>query len=92
MHKKYAIATAAVVFALAGALLGLGVTARRGGLARAGIVAVVIFLFFWVTLVIGEKLSDRYLWLPPAVAMWTANAVVGVVVTWRLARTAWRGR
>lgn len=92
VHKKYAIALACFVFALAGAYLGLGVSSRRGGLARAGIVAVGLFLFFWVTLVVGEKLSDRYLWLPPAVAMWTANAVVGVAMAFLLARTSWRGR
>ena len=92
VHKKYALAVAGFVFALAGAWLGLGVSARRGGLARAGVVAVVIFLFFWVTLVVGEKLSDRFLWLPPAVAMWTANGVVGVAMAFLLLRTSWRGR
>ncbi len=90
VHKKQAIAAACFVFALAGAYLGLGVRARRGGLARAGVVAVGLFLVFWVTLVIGEKLSDRYLWVPPALAMWSANAVIGAAFAFLLARTSWR--
>jgi lipopolysaccharide export system permease protein len=50
------------------------------------------FLFYWVTLVQGEKLADRGL-LSPAVGMWAANVVVGalgVYLTLREARDpAW---
>jgi lipopolysaccharide export system permease protein len=81
IHKKQSIALACLVFALAGAYLGLGVQARRGGLARAGITALFLFLFYWVTLVIGEKLSDRYLWMPPWLGMWLADVLIGVTFT-----------
>ncbi len=90
VHKKQAIALACFVFALAGAYLGLGVRSRGGGLARAGVIAVALFLVFWVTLVIGEKLSDRYLWIPPALVMWSANVAIGAVAAYLLARTSWR--
>ncbi|HYE57244.1 MAG TPA: LptF/LptG family permease, partial [Rhodothermales bacterium] len=86
IHKKQSIALACLVFALAGAYLGLGVQARRGGLARAGITALFLFLFYWVTLVLGEKLSDRYLWMPPWLGMWLADVVIGVAFVGLFAR------
>jgi hypothetical protein len=41
----------------------------------------------------GEQLADRAI-LPPAVAMWMANAVlgtIGLIMTWRTAQLDWRG-
>lgn len=86
IHKKQSISLACFVFALAGAYLGLGVQARRGGIARAGITALFLFLFYWVTLVVGEKLSDRFLWMPPWLGMWLANALIGLSFTTLFAR------
>lgn len=88
IHKKQSIAAACVVFTLAGALLGLSVRSRRGGLARAGALAVAVFLFYWVTLVVGEKLTDREMFVP-WVGQWIANLVIGAVALARIAaRTA----
>lgn len=91
IHKKFSIAFACVIFILVGVPLGLRI--KRGGLGTAGILATCIFLFYWVTLVNGEKLADRGK-MVPWVGMWMANAIiagigmffiVAVVKNWRIA-------
>ena len=76
IHKKFSVAVACLVFALIGVPLGL--MFRRGGLATSGGLALGIFMFYWVTLVQGEKLADRG-FLEPAIGMWAANVAIGVV-------------
>lgn len=85
IHKKNSLALACLVFMLIGAPIGLSM--RRGGLHIAALVAIGIFLFFWVTLVNGEKLADRGL-LTPWVGMWAANVVGGVAGLWMTVRIA----
>lgn len=75
IHKKYSIAFACIIFLLIGAPLGLRI--KRGGLGTAGALAVGIFLFYWVTLVQGEKMADRDM-LSPWFGMWIANIVVAI--------------
>lgn len=79
IHKKYSIALACLIFMLIGAPLGLSI--RRGGLGTVGGLAITIFLFYWITLVQGEKLADRNL-LEPWVGMWIANIIMAVVGLW----------
>lgn len=79
IHKKRSIAVACLIFVLIGAPLGLSV--RRGGLGVGGALALGIFLFYWVTLVQGEKLADRGM-LAPWVGMWIANIVMTLVGLW----------
>ncbi len=79
IHKKYSIAVACLIFMLIGAPLGL--TTRRGGLGSAGIPAAGIFLFYWVTLVQGEKLADRG-FLDPWIGMWIANLAMVAAGLW----------
>ncbi|GIV59680.1 MAG: permease [Rhodothermaceae bacterium] len=79
IHKKRSIALACLIFVLVGAPLGLSI--RRGGLGTAGALALGLFLFYWVTLVQGEKLADRNL-LSPWVGMWAANLVTLVAGLW----------
>ncbi len=85
IHKKNSLALACLVFMLIGAPIGLGM--RRGGLHIAALVAIGIFLFYWVTLVNGEKLADRGL-LTPWVGMWAANLVGGIAGIWLTVRIA----
>lgn len=82
IHKKYSIAAACLIFMLIGAPLGL--TTRRGGLSSAGIPAAGIFLFYWVTLVQGEKLADRG-FLDPWIGMWIANLAMLAGGLWLMA-------
>ena len=79
IHKKRSIAIACLIFVLIGAPLGLSI--RRGGLGVGGGLALAIFLFYWVTLVQGEKLADRGM-LEPWIGMWIANIVMTLVGVW----------
>jgi len=80
LHKKFALAFACVVFVLVGAPLGMRV--RRGGVAI-GFVSIGFFAFYYLCLQFGESFADRLL-LPPWLAMWLANIVLG---TWGLVAT-----
>jgi lipopolysaccharide export system permease protein len=73
IQKKFAIPVACIVFVLVGAPLGM--LARRGGLA-AGFFSMVFFVFYYLCLTGGEQLADRRL-MPPWLAMWMANIVIG---------------
>ena len=73
IHKKFSIAVACFIFTLIGIPLGLSI--RRGGLGTIGATALGIFMFYWVTLVQGEKLADRGM-LIPWVGMWGANLLM----------------
>ena len=79
IYKKFSMALACIVFMFIGAPLGL--TLRRGGLATIGAVALGIFLFYWITLVQGEKLSERG-FFPPWLGMWIANVIMSGAGVW----------
>ncbi len=85
IHKKYSISVACFIFVLIGMPLGLSI--RRGGLGVACLAAVSIFIFYWITLVQGEKLADREL-LTPWIGMWCANILIGIVGIWLFVRVA----
>jgi hypothetical protein len=73
IHKKFSLPVACVVFVLIGAPLGMRV--RRAGPGVA-FVSVGFFLFYYLCLVGGEELANRLL-LPPWLAMWLPNLVLG---------------
>jgi lipopolysaccharide export system permease protein len=79
LYKKFSIALACLVFMFVGAPLGLAL--RRGGLATIGAVALGIFMFYWITLVQGEKLSERG-FFPPWIGMWIANLIMSGAGIW----------
>ncbi|MFB6229771.1 MAG: LptF/LptG family permease [Salinibacter sp.] len=81
LYKKFSIALACLVFMFIGAPLGL--TLRRSGLATVGGVALGIFMFYWITLVQGEKLSERG-FFPPWFGMWIANIIMSGAGIWLL--------
>ncbi len=78
-YKKFSIALACLVFMVVGAPLGLAL--RRGGLATIGAIALGIFMFYWITLVQGEKLSERG-FFPPWLGMWIANLLMSGAGLW----------
>ncbi|HEX2959299.1 MAG TPA: LptF/LptG family permease [Chitinispirillaceae bacterium] len=75
VHKKYAIPVACLVFVLIGA--PLGIMARRGGLTIGASYSLLFFIINWVCLIGGETLADKLI-IPPAIAMWSGNVIVGV--------------
>lgn len=79
VHKKFSIAVACLIFMMIGAPMGL--VLRRRGLAVVGAVALGIFIFYWVSLVQGEKLSERN-FFPPWLGMWIANVLMSGVGVW----------
>jgi lipopolysaccharide export system permease protein len=76
VHKKYAIPAACLIFVLIG--LPLGIMARRGGFGVAATLSLGFFLLYWSFLIGGEKLADRG-FLSPAIGMWAANVLLGIV-------------
>ena len=91
IYKKNSIALACLMFVFVGVPLGLAVS--RVGVGVVATLAVGVFLFYWITLVQGEKLADRGL-LPPWLGMWAANVIVGALGLYLVVREtrdpAWR--
>jgi len=86
IHKKISTAVACIVFALIGA--PLGIIARRGGLGPGTVYSLGFFAVYWVCLIGGENLADRLI-IPPVVAMWACNTLIGIIglfLTWRVAK------
>lgn len=83
IYKKVSIPFASIVFVLVGA--PLGVMARKGNMGVAISMSIGFFLLYWVFLIGGEELADRK-FLPPFLAMWSANIIVGaagIYLIWR---------
>jgi lipopolysaccharide export system permease protein len=74
-HKKFSVPFACIVFVLVGGPLGM--RARKSGTAI-GFASILFFIFYYLCLLGGETLSDRGL-LPPWLAMWAPNIVLGIV-------------
>jgi len=83
IHKKLSIPFASIVFVLVGA--PLGIMARKGSMGVAISLSIGFFLLFWVFLIGGEDLADRKI-MPPSLAMWAPNIIVGsagLYLTWK---------
>jgi lipopolysaccharide export system permease protein len=86
IHKKISTAVACIIFALIGA--PLGIIAKRGGIGPGTVYSLGFFTIYWVCLIGGENLADRLI-IPPAISMWTCNALIGTIglfLTWRVAK------
>jgi lipopolysaccharide export system permease protein len=84
IQKKFAIATACLVFALLGAPIALRF--QRGGVGLVIGLSVAVFSVYYVGLIGGEELGNRLI-VSPFFAMWTPNllfATVGLIGLWRL--------
>lgn len=91
IHKKFSTAMACLVFVLIGA--PLGIMARRGGIGTGVVYSIFFFVIYWVSLIGGENLADRLI-IPPEVAMWSSNVLIGlggVFITWRMSRDNYSG-
>ncbi|HEV8311305.1 MAG TPA: LPS export ABC transporter permease LptF [Methylomirabilota bacterium] len=81
IHKKYAIPTACLVFAVLG--VPLGIRAHRGGRWAAFVLLLPIVLFYYVALTLGEQMGDNGR-MPPWLAMWGPNLVIGALALYLL--------
>ncbi len=83
VHKKFSIPFASLVFILVGA--PLGIATRKGSMGVGATLSILFFLVYWACLILGEDLADRR-FLPPVLAMWFPNIIIGLVgsyLTWR---------
>ncbi len=86
IHKKFALATACTVFILLGAPIALRFP--RGGVGVVIGVSLAVFALYYVGLIAGETASKAG-YLPPFIAMWTANMVftaIGFILFMRAGR------
>jgi lipopolysaccharide export system permease protein len=86
IHKKFSLAASCLIFVLIGAPIALRFP--RGGVGLVIGVSFAIFGIYYVGLIGGETLADKG-YLPPWVAMWSANlllAAVGLVLAFRMGR------
>lgn len=75
-HKKFAIPSACLVFGLLG--LGLSLGSRKEARSAAFGLSVAIIFVYYVIIRLGEQAGDTGM-LPPLVAMWAANLVLGAI-------------
>jgi lipopolysaccharide export LptBFGC system permease protein LptF len=83
IQKKFALAAACVILALAGAATAIRFPHGRVGLVLGS--SGVVFVGYYLLTVVGESLADRQV-LSPLVAMWMANAfllAVALLLVWR---------
>jgi lipopolysaccharide export system permease protein len=88
VHKKFSIPFASIVFILVGA--PLGIASRKGSMGIGVTLSIFFFLLYWICLILGEDLADRRL-LPPMLAMWFPNILIGIAgayLTWRTVKEA----
>lgn len=88
VHKKYAIPTSCIIFALIG--VPLGAIAKRSGVGAGVGLSIGFFVMYWIFLIGGEKLADREV-ITPFWGMWGGNLLlllVGIVLTVRVALEA----
>ena len=81
VHKKVSIPAACLIFVLIGA--PLGILTKNGNLGFAAIMATIIFTYYWIGIIQGEKLADRLI-ISPFTGMWFSNItlfVLGIYLT-----------
>ena len=88
IEKKFAIAVACTVFVLLGAPIALRFP--RGGVGLTIGVSLGVFALYYIGLLGGEALADRAI-LSPALAMWGADIVLGVIGIWLTLRLGSEG-
>ena len=76
IHKKLAISTACVIFALLG--VPLAIRFPRGGVGLVIGTSLAVFSIYYVGLIGGEELGDRLV-VSPFLAMWTPNLIFTAV-------------
>jgi lipopolysaccharide export LptBFGC system permease protein LptF len=84
VQKKLALPAACLVLTLAA--IALALRFPRGGMWLTAGASLVVFGVYYVMLLVGEDLADRLV-VPPAAAMWGANALLLSVVALSALRT-----
>ncbi len=85
-HKRWAISTLCFVFALMGVALGIQ-TNRRQQKAGGIIMCLGVIIFYWIIYIVLEGMA-RNGQMSPALAIWTPNAIFGVVCAYLLRKNS----
>ncbi len=72
-HRKFSLSFACLVLFLIGAPLGSII--RKGGLGFPMVFSVVVFIFFWIINITGEKFAREGI-VPASVGMWISTAIL----------------
>lgn len=83
MHLKYSIPVASFFFALLG--VPLGVQSQRSGASTGFGLSILIIFGYYVVMTVGSALGQAG-WLPPLLAAWIQNLLLGVWGGWLLWR------
>ncbi len=75
VHKKASIPVGCILFAMIGAPLGLLV--RKGHMGIHAIISTVLFTYYWISIIQGEKMADR-MFVSPFMGMWFGNMTIAV--------------
>ncbi len=76
LHKKFAIPLACLVFGLLG--LGLSMGGKKEARSAAFVLSIAVIFVYYVLIRLGEQAGDTGK-MPPAIAIWGANVVLGSV-------------
>lgn len=76
IFKKVSIPVGCIIFVLIGAPLGM--LTRKGNIGFNVIVCTVLFTYYWITVIQGEKLADRLV-ISPFWGMWFGNITLGIL-------------
>ncbi|MCH8494261.1 MAG: LptF/LptG family permease [Balneolales bacterium] len=74
--KKIAIPFGCIIFVLIGAPLGM--LTRKGNLGVNTVISAILFTYYWITIIQGEKLADRLI-VSPFMGMWFGNITLGIL-------------
>lgn len=87
-HKKYALSVVPLVFAVLGLALMLG--GRRDSRSSAFGLAIAVIFTYYVLARLGEQAGDTRV-MPPGIAVWAANLILGVLAALLLYRARREG-
>ena len=76
IHKKFSIPFACIIFVLLGA--PIGILTRKGNVGYDSIIASILLMVYWISVIQGEKLADR-LFISPFWGMWTFNLIYMII-------------
>lgn len=76
IHKKFSLPFACILFAIAGA--SLGVLTKKGGFAIGTSLSLGFFIVYYIFLIGGEDMADRNI-VSPFVGLWTPNIILMII-------------
>jgi lipopolysaccharide export system permease protein len=80
VHKKFSIPLGCIIFVMLGAPLGM--LTKKGNIGFNAVISTVLFTYYWMGIIQGEKLADRMI-ISPFTGMWFVNLTllaVGIIL------------